>query len=858
VRRRTAMISIPGKLHGLFRFPQVWSVIAVVAILFLAAVPGRSAEQKSPEPGKISKPAAPAAVPLAEIAPSATQVTNLLQTFATKLAPNPAIESIQKSLPDVVRQINSQYLGTIRILESRPTLATLQSEQQFWQQNQLRITTWLSTLTERAEQLDAALSQLAPLQKTWTLTLDATQAAKAPEPIIQQAQQTLAAIAAAGTPLQAQRATILDLQSRVARESVVCGNVLAQIALVQRRVVGGTFERNSPPIWSSQLWAQARKTIPFYVGRVGAAIRADFETYLGNFSKWMFHAGLFVVLVLVFWAMRRQVRQWETASRTELSAAMVFEHPFAAALALTLITVTSPFAHVPVMVWSLLEVLAFAPMIILIRPVLRAQLVYVLYLLGTLFAIDTARQAFAGVPLIGQAILAFESFLGMVVLGWLLTFGSPHLSDGKKSETGRSNGLRLVGYFVLLAFTVSLMAAAAGYTNLARLLTPGIVAGGATALVLYVSVRMATGVVAFAFRIWPMRNLHMVQNHRDLLEKRIYRIFLWLGTIGWTIRFLDYMGLLEPTLSTGRAFLAMKLERGAISISVEDVLLFLLTILLSYVVSSFIRFVLQEDVYPRVRVAPGESYAISSLLHYIILTVGFLIAIGLLGVNLTKVTVLAASLGVGIGFGLQGVVNNFVSGLILLFERPIHAGDTIEVGNLLGEVRRIGMRASRVHTWEGSDIIVPNSQLVSDKVTNWTLSDRLKRIDLSVGVSYGTDPRVVIGILESTSGANPRILKSPPPEGHFLGYGDSSINFQLWVWTDQFHDWPRIRSELAVAVYDAVYAAGITFPFPQRDVHLRDDSVLGILRSIPKEKQVAKRDDAESTERGKENDGSAP
>jgi potassium efflux system protein len=222
------------------------------------------------------------------------------------------------------------------------------------------------------------------------------------------------------------------------------------------------------------------------------------------------------------------------------------------------------------------------------------------------------------------------------------------------------------------------------------------------------------------------------------------------------------------------------------------------------------------------------------------------------------VTVLAASLGVGIGFGLQGVVNNFVSGLILLFERPIHAGDTIEVGNLLGEVRRIGMRASRVHTWEGSDIIVPNSQLVSDKVTNWTLSDRLKRIDLSVGVNYGADPIKVIGILETTSGANPAILKYPPPQGHFLGYGDSSINFQLWAWTDQFHDWPRIRSELAVAVYNAVYAAGITFPFPQRDVHLRDDSVIGILRSLPQEKQQDKGGCEETMERGKNNGGSAP
>jgi small-conductance mechanosensitive channel len=188
------------------------------------------------------------------------------------------------------------------------------------------------------------------------------------------------------------------------------------------------------------------------------------------------------------------------------------------------------------------------------------------------------------------------------------------------------------------------------------------------------------------------------------------------------------------------------------------------------------------------------------------------------------VTVLAGALGVGIGFGLQSIVNNFVSGLILLFERPIHVGDSIEFGDLAGEVRRIGMRTSTVHTWRGADIIVPNSLLTSEKVTNWTLSDRLRRIDLPVGVNYGARPSEVIRILESVSAAHPDVLKHPSPQGLFVGYGDSSINFELRSWTDQFADWPRIRSELAMAVYDAVFSAGMTFPFPQRDVHVLQDS----------------------------------
>jgi small-conductance mechanosensitive channel len=195
--------------------------------------------------------------------------------------------------------------------------------------------------------------------------------------------------------------------------------------------------------------------------------------------------------------------------------------------------------------------------------------------------------------------------------------------------------------------------------------------------------------------------------------------------------------------------------------------------------------------------------------------------------DLTKVSVLAGAFGVGIGFGLQDVVNNFVCGLILLFERPVHVGDIVEVGGLQGEVRRIGIRASTVRTYQGADIIVPNSQFITANVTNWTLSDQLRRIDLPLGVNYGAAPRQVIEVLETVALANEGILKNPPPRGLFMGYGDSSINFELRAWTDQFANWGLIRSELASAVYDAVYAAGMSFPFPQRDVHvLRDPAAV--------------------------------
>ena len=214
--------------------------------------------------------------------------------------------------------------------------------------------------------------------------------------------------------------------------------------------------------------------------------------------------------------------------------------------------------------------------------------------------------------------------------------------------------------------------------------------------------------------------------------------------MGWVARTLDHVGLFQPAVSFVEAVLAAKLGRGSIQITLRDMLEFVLTVWLAYLVSAFIRFVLREDVYPHTRLTRGLSYAISSLLNYVIITLGFLLALGVLGLDLTKVTVLAGAFGVGIGFGLQSVVNNFVSGLILLFERPVHVGDIVEVGSISGEVSRIGIRASTLRTWQGAEVIVPNAQLVTEQVTNWTLSDRTRRIDLPVGVDYGSAPDKVV------------------------------------------------------------------------------------------------------------------
>jgi small-conductance mechanosensitive channel len=176
----------------------------------------------------------------------------------------------------------------------------------------------------------------------------------------------------------------------------------------------------------------------------------------------------------------------------------------------------------------------------------------------------------------------------------------------------------------------------------------------------------------------------------------------------------------------------------------------------------------------------------------------------MLGFDLTRLTILVGAFGVGLGFGLQNIINNFVSGLILLFERPIKVGDVIQLGGNEGVVKHIGIRASIVEAPNGSEFIVPNGSLISETVTNWTFSDRLRRIDLSVTVTGSADARRVMELLTSTAAGQPQVLKDPPPQVLLGSFGGDSLSFELRVWTNQTEDWSRIRSELSLAVRAAM------------------------------------------------------
>ncbi len=261
----------------------------------------------------------------------------------------------------------------------------------------------------------------------------------------------------------------------------------------------------------------------------------------------------------------------------------------------------------------------------------------------------------------------------------------------------------------------------------------------------------------------------------------------------------------------------------------SSVIMFVIVITVFFLLSRLLQKVLKNQVLARFRIDPGTQYTLSRISHYIIMIIGCLFAFQFIGIDLSGLAVIVGLLSVGIGFGLQNVTSNFISGLILLFERPIKIGDRITVGQTEGDVIAINMRSTTIRSLNNISIIVPNTEFISSQVINWSHGDPKVRLDVQVGVSYNSDLDAVIQALREVAEESPTVLKDPTPDVLFSGFGDSSWNMELRVWLQDPKNYYSTRSEINCAIVHKFRQFGIEIPYPQRDLHVRSPLPLPFL-----------------------------
>lgn len=736
------------------------------------------------------------------------------------------IDWMQKALPGVNTEVQSLQRDPRTQPNAIVTLPDIEDVQQRWGWVREQLNTWNITLTELAVMLDERLQELRKIEETWAATEASAVDQTLPKILRDNARATRAEVARATNELRTRRAAVLTLHGAVAELNALTTEGQANLDAAAERVRSQLFISESEPIWTIARivnWDNIRATL----SAVWTQTKSDVVQFFRSQGQVMlFHLGIAITLILVALRVRARSQTWELDDDATEMLVQLRDRPISAALLVTAFFSVYLYGQLPSAMRALFVSLTFFPLVRVLRAGIFAKLPTAPIEVGALAILVSLAGLFPPRDPVTRIVLIT---LSVGIFLWLTWIKRPQRLEAIQTSMWWRQfiaaGVR-VGQLVALAAVV---ANVIGNVSLAVLLTYGACGSVFSAVAIDATRQVATGLYVAFLSSRVGRSLNLVRTHSATLRARGIALITLGAVLTWLTRTLIAFSAFDPVMRGLRTTLAADLQVGSLQISLGDVLALVITIWLAIIVSRIVAVVLEEDVLPRLSLPRGVPGAVSVTAKYAVLVLGFLAALSAAGVELGQLTVLLGAFGLGLSFGLQNIVNNFVSGLILIFERPIQVGDVVQLEQITGEVRSIGIRSSLIRTFDGAEVIVPNGNMLAQSVTNWTLSDRKRRVEISVGVAYGTDPSKVIEMLISVAREHPDVLDHPPPSAMFMGFGPSSLDFCLRMWTLRQEPFPQLKSDVGVGVYKILSDAGIEIPFPQTDLHVYAEAATRML-----------------------------
>ena len=805
--RRLMMSLLARRTPSSVLLRTIWLLIAVfgASLPLTCAAQAPSGDSAAAE----QKPAAPAQVALADVASESEAALSAISNIEAAATANSNIDAIERELPVLRREVAARAKELKRLLASHSSIDSLRAQEASWTALRKPWLAWEQQLTDRAQELNALGSNLSRLQEIWGNTQAAAKAdGTTPRPTLERIADVVNEAQRVSMVLGRTWTRILTLQDKVADQDAP---IKASIELINRsrtEALNHLLKQDSPPIWS----AAARQDTEVAAGDAGQESLRDQLTALSAYAerqseKIGLHVGVFMLLLVVLVLIRRQVRVWVKEEPELAATTKVFDMPVSAALLLSLLLSVWFYPQAPRLLSAILGAIAVVPAVILLRHIIRPSLYSLLNALLAFYFVDQVRTVVAALAWPSRLLLLLEMLAGALFIVWLLAPGRiPPKDDVSQPRFWKVVKAGLC--VALLVFCLSIAANLFGYVELAHALASTLLDSAYSALFFYSLLRIADGVVFSALRLYPFSRLAMVRNYRHLLRRRILVVLQLVAWFLWTMDVLDRLALRNAAITAFRQLWTTQYSLGSLHISVGDLTACAITIAAAFLVSRLMRFALDEEVFPHVPLPHGVPYALSRLLHYTILLVGFVVAIAAAGVDLTRFTILASAFGVGVGFGLQNIINNFVSGLILLFERPVQVGDAVQIADVAGVIDHIGIRASLIRLDSGAEVIVPNSNFITERVTNRALSSPQRTFTIRVGVAYGSDPHEVVSRLCAIAAAHEKVSKTPPPQVLFAEFSQEAVYFELQATSEAVDELAKTRSDLGIEI-DRLFAEKI-------------------------------------------------
>lgn len=808
----------------------VWCVLALsVAHAQDAGVPAPTPTPdvvSSAQPASPPAPAVDAEEDAPQRGPTPEQAALLESTHVAELAQQTRVDvraarpllrgdsgelRIARALPareaEIARLTSGARMDQIARMSQRE-LADLRAE---WRAIREQLGEWQSSLAERSQEVEAAHSHLVDLRRTWRALRDAVLAeGDASDPRMPRITTSLDEVRTLVRDLDRERESVQELEDRVSALELTADDVNDDLRAALDAYRERLLVRDRRPLWEGLGEDLIDEGEPPWAAHLAAQGRLLVEQGPGALRLGI----AFVVLGAVLaWARRRAAR-WESAS--DLGRwKQAIDRPIVTAALLTLFASHVFVVHAPVVFGDVVSLLILAPLALSMDLVLPSSARPAMAIVALYVIVDRFEGTLADGLAARRALVLVESLvLAGLLAAWAL----------RTTPAGRLDGwLRRLALLGALVNGAALVANVLGYSFLATVL----VRGTAIALEGTLSLSIVGAVIDALARLALHGDLlarsNGVRLHRALIEERLERGIVFAFVLAWVGLVLGAYGLaspffgwLEDVLHAHRAFGTLDLTLGEISAAA-------IVLAVSWVLTRFVLFVLELDVLPRLPLEAGVGGAISGLTRYVLFGTGILLTLATLGIDADQIALVAGALGVGVGFGLQGIVANFIAGLVLMLERPVRLGDRIEIGALAGKVQRIGLRSSTVRGDDGSEVIVPNEKLMNSEVVNWTFSDRRNRVQIPIGVGYGSDTTKVLEILSGTVRGHAEVLTSAQgaadPVVLFTGFGASSLDFVVRFWTEQDQS-SRVKSEVGLQILEALAAAKIEIPFPQQDIRV--------------------------------------
>jgi small-conductance mechanosensitive channel len=729
----------------------------------------------------------------------------------------PPLDALSKSVDKLSRRYKQDELMLLPIVR-------LQSLERYWRFCERRADSWRAELSRASARYLEDAADLSRRSAEWRATRQTAESAGITTPLIERATAVQAQIALAEQAL----ASPLEKQARL-RE--LANALSAKIQAGQRMVTEAITHNDmrlsaidAPALWEPT--AQSSTDNAFDSLKAGVALESEFVTeynaahYWGRLIYLFSSLAVLPVLLWLNWRSRNRV-----TNDVELQASLhVLRRPFSSWLLLTASGVLIVASNGPIVMNQLALLCVLIPVLRLLPDrVYRAlgawpyvaSVLYLLNLLGFLLLANT---------FLHRCHLLAVTILTLVMLLWLLLRPRQQTAAVNTSTDAHLLTIRIMriaSWIAVVILATSSIANVYGNVSLAEMLTDALLFSGYVGLALYAGANVLTSMLHLLLSRPAVARVHLIAQSGRAILRSVTRLLYTVAFIGWAIIMAYQFRILRPLQQAAAIVSDYEVSLGALSVSLGGVLLFLFSVWLAFWVAKTVRFILRDEVLPNMSLPRGVANSIASLTYYALVLLGLLTALVVAGFQIGQLTLVIGAIGVGVGLGLQNVVNNFVSGLILMFERPIQLGDAIDVAGSSGTVREIGMRATTLATFDGAEVVVPNGTLLSEKLVNWTLSNKSCRMEVKLGVAYGTPPKQVIDLLLQVAKATPGIIEKPQPAILFTGFGSNSLDFKVRAWTDNYDEWISVHSDLTLRIHDAIVAAGIEIPVPQRDLHLR-------------------------------------